>query len=251
MMNNNTPQLSIIVATYNADRFLSDALNSVMSLTYNNWECLIIDGASTDNTLNIILSFEKKNSRFRHISEPDKGLYDAFNKGWKNAKGKWIYYLGSDDRLTAEGISILMKHTENVAENFAIVSGGVIRIRQDGSEHILMSKGFIGSHQSMVMRRSVLHELHGFDYKKYAILADYDLFIRIKNHNYQVKNCDAIVAYFQAGGTSEKMKNIKKVVREKYKILKQDKYCNNPLWITLKDTFKTIAGSFYHNTLRK
>lgn len=80
-----------------------------------------------------------------------------------------------------------MKEAYMVESNTAIVSGGVIRIRQDNSERILMSKDFIGSHQSMVMRRSVLEEMNGFNYKRYSILADYDLFIRIKNNNYRAK----------------------------------------------------------------
>ncbi len=247
-MKNSSPKLSIIIATYNAATTLSKALNSVISLNYSDWECLIIDGGSKDNTLNIVYEFERKDSRIRHISEQDKGLYDAFNKGWKNACGEWVYYLGSDDNLTSDGMSQLMSQAEKTDEKTAIVSGGVIRIRQDGSERILMSKGFVGSHQSMVMRRSVLKKMNGFNFTEYKILADYDLFVKIKNYGYKVKNCDVVVACFHAGGTSERLGSILKVFNEKYKILCQDKYCKSPLFSTFYDTFRTVAGSIYHRT---
>lgn len=250
MVTTNSPHLSIIIATYNADKTLEKALNSVLALTYQNWECIIIDGISKDGTLSIINKFENIDNRFSHVSEKDEGLYDAFNKGWKKAKGEWIYYLGADDELTNTGIEQLMKEAYMVESNTAIVSGGVIRIRQDNSERFLMSKDFIGSHQSMVMRRSVLEEMNGFNYKRYSILADYDLFIRIKNNNYRAKNCEAIVAYFHAGGTSEKMRNVLKIMHEKYTILKHDKFCKSPFITTLIDTSKTIIGSIYHKLIR-
>ena len=71
---------------------------------------------------------------------------------------------------------------------------------------------------------------------------------KIKNYGYKVKNCDAVIACFYAGGISECLSSILKVFKEKYKILCQDKYCNSPLLSTSYDTFRTIAGSIYHRT---
>lgn len=79
-------KITIVIATYNAENYIEKALNSVLAQKYLNWECLIIDGASKDKTLSIIEEFEKKDSRIRHISEKDNGIYDAFNKGWKMLK---------------------------------------------------------------------------------------------------------------------------------------------------------------------
>ncbi len=244
-------ELTIIIATYNAEATLKRALESVILLSYQNWECLVIDGASTDRTMNIVQDFERIDGRIRHISESDHGLYDAFNKGIKNAKGDWIYYLGADDLLTINGIEELMNCAAFVGENVAVVSGGVIRIRQDNSKRIMLSKGFIGSHQSMIMRREVLENMHGFNYNMYKILADYDLFIRLKNSGYEVMNCDAIVAYFQAGGTSENLSKMLQIAREKYSILKCDKYCTSPLWVTITDTIKSVAGNVFHRMHKK
>lgn len=246
---NQNIELTIVIATYNAASTLKRALESVISQSYQNWECLIVDGLSKDNTLQIIQYYEEIDNRIRHISESDKGIYDAFNKGWKLAKGKWIYYLGSDDILTHNGIEELMSYTRNIDSQVAIVSGGVIRITQEGKHRILMSKGFQGSHQSMVTQKKILDILNGFNLT-YKILADYDLFIKIKNNGYKVLNTKAIVAYFSAGGMSENLKNIVYIFREKYSILKQDKYCKRPLLKTSYDVFRTVFGAIYHNTLK-
>ena len=72
--------ISIIIATFNSSRTLAKALESVLEQNFNDWECIIVDGKSTDSTLDIIKEFELKDSRFSHVSEKDNGIYDAFNK---------------------------------------------------------------------------------------------------------------------------------------------------------------------------
>lgn len=88
--------ISIIIATFNAGLHLQECLASVAALEMADIEILVIDGGSTDNTLSIL-----KNTAgpLRWISEPDQGIYDALNKGARMAKGKWLYFLGADDRL--------------------------------------------------------------------------------------------------------------------------------------------------------
>ena len=75
------PKITIIVATFNSEKTLEESLNSVLKQTYSNWECLIIDGLSKDNTCIIAEEYKQQDSRFRYISEEDKGIYDAMNKG--------------------------------------------------------------------------------------------------------------------------------------------------------------------------
>ena len=100
-------EVTIIIAAYNAETTIERALKSVKSQNFENWECLIIDGASKDKTIEIVQTIIKSDSRFQLFSEPDKGVYDAFNKGWRLAHGDWIYYLGCDDELLPNGISAL------------------------------------------------------------------------------------------------------------------------------------------------
>ena len=89
--------ISIIIATFNAGEHLRLCLDSIKSATEKNIEIIIIDGGSQDNTISIVKEFDKGNVVW--ISEPDKGIYDALNKGIKLARGKWFYFLGADDRL--------------------------------------------------------------------------------------------------------------------------------------------------------
>ena len=89
----------VLLASYNGEKYLRDQLDSLINQTYPNWECLVIDGGSKDNTIDILKLYKQKESRVDFISEPDNGIYDAFNKGWKKAKGEWILYLGADDFL--------------------------------------------------------------------------------------------------------------------------------------------------------
>lgn len=124
-MNITSPlKTSIIIATFNAAKTLNKALDSVLNQTYQNWECIIVDGASKDDTINIVKEYVQKDTRFRYISEPDKGIYDAFNKGWEMAKGDWIYYLGSDDILLPNGLESLIKGTDT--NSYDIIYGNVI-----------------------------------------------------------------------------------------------------------------------------
>ncbi|MEO3536365.1 glycosyltransferase, partial [Phocaeicola vulgatus] len=115
------PKVSIIIAAYNAGPTIEKALCSVEKQSFQDWECLIIDGMSQDDTIQKVKYFADKDNRFRVFSEPDKGVFDAFNKGWQKAQGEWIYYLGSDDELLPDGIKSLMEYADGVD----LVYGGI------------------------------------------------------------------------------------------------------------------------------
>jgi glycosyltransferase involved in cell wall biosynthesis len=95
-------KISIITATYNSEAHIADCVRSVNSQTYDNIEHIIIDGASKDNTINIIE--ETPNRVTKIVSEPDKGIYDAMNKGIKAATGDVIGILNSDDFFTSDDV---------------------------------------------------------------------------------------------------------------------------------------------------
>ena len=91
-------KLSIITVTYNSEKTLRDTIESVLSQTYTDYEYIIVDGASKDNTINIVKEYEPKfEGRMRWISEPDKGIYDAMNKGIKMSTGDVVSIINSDD----------------------------------------------------------------------------------------------------------------------------------------------------------
>jgi glycosyltransferase involved in cell wall biosynthesis len=101
-MNQKYPQVSIITVTYNAEKYLEQTIKSIMEQDYPNIEYIIIDGASTDGTIDIIKKYEKYITRW--ISESDNGIYDAMNKGIKLTTGNWINFMNAGDGFSSENI---------------------------------------------------------------------------------------------------------------------------------------------------
>lgn len=232
--------LSIIVATYNSGKTLRRALESIHTQSFQDWECIVVDGASKDNTLQIVEEYEKKDSRFRHISEPDTGIYDAFNKGWKMARGEWIHYLGDDDRLTPDGIKKLLSFPG--LEKVEVVSGHCYIEKIDGTVKENFSRGFYGCHQGKLTRRSTLERFNGFD-MQFRVLADKDLMLRMERSGVSIINVDTFVAYFAMNGISQNMKGLLNRAKELYYVNKNNQV-SNPLWKSsryLANTFATIS----------
>jgi len=93
------PRLSIIIPTYNSSKTIFDALASIKSQSFQDLEVLIMDGESTDNTIEIVTNFSKDYPKIQCIIQKDDGVYDAMNKALKIAKGDYYYFFGSDDVL--------------------------------------------------------------------------------------------------------------------------------------------------------
>lgn len=211
-------KVSIIIATYNSAKTLRIALDSVLNQKFQNWECIVVDGASKDDTIAIVKEYEQRDSRFRHISEPDHGIYDAFNKGWRMAKGEWVHYLGSDDRLTEIGFSELMAEPHDEVD---VVTGDVWIEKLDGTVKANISDGFYGCHQGKLVRRSVMERMNGFD-EQYRILADKDLMVRMEKAGIRIKNIRSMVAYFAMDGASQSIKGEWKRYKERVRIHKSN-----------------------------
>jgi glycosyltransferase involved in cell wall biosynthesis len=102
MQSNKYPLITIITAVLNNKKTIEDTIISVLMQNYKNIEYIILDGGSTDGTLDILSSYKKQINCL--ISEPDRGVYDAFNKGIDLANGDWIYFLGSDDQFADNNV---------------------------------------------------------------------------------------------------------------------------------------------------
>ncbi len=121
-MNSVQPSISIVTVVYNGVDLLEGTILSVIQQSYPNIEYLVIDGASTDGTLDIIQKFESKISTW--ISEPDKGLYDAMNKGIKMATGDFICFMNCGDKLYAD--DTLSKAVQNMPVETDVIYGEVM-----------------------------------------------------------------------------------------------------------------------------
>lgn len=237
------PIVSIIIATYNSGKTIRCALDSVKSQSYQDWECVVVDGASKDDTMEIVREFAVNDSRFRYVSEPDHGIYDAFNKGWKMAAGEWVHYLGSDDRLTKEGLGQLL--TTSCLDDYEIVSGNCYIEKIDGTIKENISKGFGGCHQGKLTRKSTMERFCGFD-ESFSIMADDELMWRMKRAGVKIKNVEAFVAYFSMAGTSQSFGGLIKRCIEKYRIYKIN-HVPRPLFEICAYFSKKMLSSVYWN----
>lgn len=111
MMKN--PLVSIVVPCYNREKYIETCINSVLSQDYENWECIIINDGSKDNTLNLVRSFELKEKRIYVIDQENLGVSEARNKGIDHATGDFLFFLDSDDKLSNDVISTLVAAYEN------------------------------------------------------------------------------------------------------------------------------------------
>ena len=195
-------KLSIIIPTFNSASVLPKALGSIVSQTFTDWEVLIMDGVSTDDTLKVAQSYD--DSRIRIYSEPDKGIYDAMNKGIKKAQGEWLYFLGSDDWLLNENV-LSDVFVQGTLEGYDVVYGEVEAphlASNHSGEWTLQTIDRNRCHQAILYRRQVIRRLGGYN-TKYKIWADYDLNLKwFFDKRVKKKHIPTIIAHYSEGGYS-------------------------------------------------
>ncbi|WP_315003232.1 glycosyltransferase [uncultured Selenomonas sp.] len=201
-------KISIITVVYNAAATIEQTILSVVKQDYSNIEYIIVDGGSTDGTLDIVKKYEEKIALW--LSEPDHGIYDAMNKGLTHATGDYIYYLGADDCLLAptsisQVVSFLQDNPEvDVLCASVMMVDTVYRIEKvyssNFSEADVLS-GYNTPHQGMFVRREILQK-YRFD-TSYHIAADYKNFLKFYlDQNIALKQTAMIVAYYANDGVS-------------------------------------------------
>ena len=183
-------KISIITVCFNSSKTIEKTFQSILNQTYTNIEYIVIDGGSSDSTLDIVKKYKKSIDRF--VSEPDKGLYDAMNKGIKLASGDIVGILNSDDIYTDE------KVLENVARfhennNVEVSFGNIIQLTDYGKiirrysaknwVHDKLKIGFMPPHPSMFFKRELFEE-YGYYHLDFVSGADYELIVRffLKNN---------------------------------------------------------------------
>ena len=182
------PKISLITVTFNSDKTLRDTINSVLKQTYTNIEYIVVDGLSKDNTMDIVREYEPQfEGRMKWISEKDKGLYDAMNKGVRMATGDVVGILNSDDFFTAN--DVLEKVAAGFDEQTDAVYGDLHYVHPDDLQHSvryysskifkrnLMRMGFIPAHPTFYCRRECFDKF-GYYKTDYKIAADFDLLLR-------------------------------------------------------------------------
>ncbi|MDO4190908.1 MAG: glycosyltransferase, partial [Bacteroidales bacterium] len=130
---NNTPLVSIITVCFNAEKTIEQTIQSVINQTYSNIEYIIIDGKSTDSTLNIVSKY--KDNIATIISEPDNGIYDAMNKGIKLSSGELIGIINADDWYEKDAVKIMVNKYLSTENKDNSLYYGMIRIWKNNKEY--------------------------------------------------------------------------------------------------------------------
>jgi glycosyltransferase involved in cell wall biosynthesis len=246
------PLISIIIAVFNVEDYLEDAILSVINQTYDNVEHIIIDGGSTDGTLDIIKKYTDKIDYW--ISEKDKGIYDAWNKAVQISCGQWIGFLGADDfyelnaiQIYVENINLLAKVEFISSQSYFCTKDKKI-LRKIGKSwnwkdfSIYMNIAHVGS-----LHRKSLFEKYGIYDINFKVCGDYDLLLRAGN-KLKAGFVNQILCNMRIGGISHG--GTSKIFEEIY----QAKFKNNTrptslhIYIdTLWARLKWIIRKYYYN----
>lgn len=248
MKNNSNKKISIITPCYNSEKTIADTLESVLNQNYDNYEYIIQDAKSTDKTLEIIKSYEKKfKGKLFIYSEKDSGIFDAMNKGIKHSTGDIIGIINSDDVLANNNVfkTIAEKFTK---ENIDIVFSDLMFYNDNLTKIVRtfitkegnVKKGWHPPHPTLYVSKKV-YEQEGIFNTNFKIAADLDFMIRIfKDNKYNYEYVKDVFVKMRAGGVSTAgFKGYKKNFQEAILVYKSNgiKYST---FINVKRTFKTI-----------
>jgi len=210
MIENNSQKnivISIITSVLNSDETIERTIESVINQSYSAIEYIIIDGGSTDKTMEII---NKYKSSIAYIeSEPDKGLYSAMNKGASRAKGDYLYFLNADDWLwndhVIESISpiLMVKSPGIMFGNTRMIYPDYTVTKSRKFNHNNLSRGKIPPHQGSFIKKEIFLGYDGFD-ETFKYAADLDLFCRLKDKSVNILEIDKTIANVTAGGISSR-----------------------------------------------
>lgn len=201
------PLVTIITATYNAAKYLPAAIQSIREQTYGNIEYIVVDGASTDGTVNVIKANEDVIDYW--VSAPDKGIYDAWNKGVRLSSGDWIAFLGADDIYLKGAIQAYMTSIharrdnlpQYVSSRVNLTSGSKV-LRTIGQQwnwkafRKYMNVAHVGS-----LHHRLLFEKYGLFDESYKICGDYEFLLR-PGSNLRAAYLNEITANMSVGGIS-------------------------------------------------
>lgn len=227
--------ISIITATYNSERTIRDTLESVLFQTLTDYEYIVVDGESKDSTLDILQEYEPKfNGRMHWVSERDKGIYDAMNKGFQRASGDILVLINSDDLFARPDALELVasefeKHPEAdcVYANLYYVSqnniNNIVRVWKTG-EQKPMRYGWLPAHPTFYVKRKC-YEKYGYFNLNFPLAADFELMLRfVEGHRIKLAYLPVYLVKMRLGGaTSKNIKNIYKQDVETIKAFKENR----------------------------
>lgn len=244
-------KISVITTAYNSAATLRDTFESMLRQTFKDVEYLVIDGASSDGTVDIIRTYEPRfNGRMRWISEPDNGLYDAMNKGIAMATGEVVGFLNSDDFYTSD--DVLATVAETLGRTGAdAVYGDVHYVKPDDLDRTVryyssqrfsrgwMILGFMPAHPSFYCRRQIYRDYGTFD-TRYKVAADFECLLRfIYIHGITTVCLPKDFVTMRTGGTSTSgLRSHRQIMKDHRRALRSNGVCSCTLLLSLRYVYK-------------
>lgn len=225
MTKDHNPIISVVMATFNAESYIRSAIDSFLKQDLAYKELIVVDGASKDGTKDILEEYAKSGLKF--LSEPDKGIYDAWNKGIKLATGRWVHFLGSDDyyqtsqtlSATASFLTELPPEISMFSTSIEFCRRGAKTLQPSGTPEDIrvgvLNKGtmYFSPHPGIFHKREAFHE-HGFFNPNFKIAGDYELVARWLTRSYIASNPRLATVVMNEGGVSDRLGGSFKVLGE-------------------------------------
>lgn len=215
--------ISIIVAVLNGRETLQQCIDSIAQQTYPMKELIIVDGGSIDGTVDLLRANAGKINVV--ISEPDRGVYSAWNKGLAAAQGDWICFMGADDFLwDAKALKKMAAHLKGLPQSERVAYGKIVLVNNEGQSLSIVGRPWEQSrasfkrfmslpHVGMMHRRDLFEEHGNFD-ESFKIAGDYELLLRELKKGSAIFISDVIVAGQRVGGISTRAENNLRIKKE-------------------------------------
>jgi glycosyltransferase involved in cell wall biosynthesis len=242
------PRLSVVTVCFNSASTIEAALASVGGQRGADVEHIVIDGGSSDGTLPII---ERHRSRIAHfVSEPDRGLYDAMNKGIAAATGDYLGFLNSDDAYENDGV-LAEVSAALASSQFDAAHGDLVYVRSTDPSRVvrywksrpyqpgMFEAGWHPAHPTLFVRTALLRELGGFN-TGFRYHADFDLMVRlfVERRITSVHIPRVLVRMRTGGQSNSSITNIVRGNRESYRIARRAGVATTPLWLARKILYR-------------
>lgn len=200
--------ITIITVCFNSEKTIGQTIESVLAQTFSDYQYIIVDGKSTDSTMDIVNSYQEKfeKGRFKVVSEPDRGIYDAMNKGIRLAEGELIGIINSDDWYEKDALETAWHLYQDSREKNVIIYGAMRYLQEERLDRIIYFRHeFIAErmicHPTCFVAKKVYDQIGLFD-ENYRIAADHDFIWRAVEREIFFIGVDKIMANFRMGGIS-------------------------------------------------
>jgi len=220
-------KFNIVIATMNGAQTLESTIGSIFSQTYPKWEIIVQDGGSTDGTLDIL---KQCGSRVNWSSEPDTGIYDAWNKAVQRVTGDWVLFLGADDCLISKHtFAQCFPHIARLPDSIRFAYGALLFDEKEDGAHLAVNRPLRMVYHNFLLNMGLpfpstfvhasLFREHSFD-ASYAIAGDYDFTARLLTRD-NLARLPVWVSFMRQGGISNRPENAAKLLTERLRVLRE------------------------------